>query len=253
MRRALITGASSGIGSEFARLMAADGWHLLLTGRNAAALDALAAELGGAETLVLDLTAPGAVETLAARTLAEGRPLDALINNAGFGAIGAFDKLDWPRQAALLQVNVVAATELVHRLLPALRARPRGYILNDASVAGFLPGPFMAVYYASKAYLLSWSEALSEELRGTSVTVTALCPGPTHTAFNTRAGIAGSLGPNIASMTARTVAEIGYRAMLAGRPVAVAGWTNRLLVQLTRFTPRTVLRRAVRRVQQGRS
>jgi uncharacterized protein len=252
MRRALITGASSGIGREFARLMAADGWHLMLTGRDQAALAALADELGGAETIAFDLTVPGAVATLAACATAEGKPLDALINNAGFGAIGAFDGLEWPRQEAMLQLNVVAATELAHRLLPALRARPRAYILNDASVAGFLPGPFMAVYYASKAYLLSWSEALAEELRGSSVTVTALCPGPTHTAFNTRAGIARPRSLDVGSMAARPVAEIGYRAMLAGKPVAVAGWTNRTIVQLLRLTPRAVARRAVRRMQESR-
>jgi short-subunit dehydrogenase len=252
MRRALITGASSGIGREFARLMAADGWHLMLTGRDGAALEALARELGGAETLVLDLVRPGAVAELASKATADGRPLDALINNAGFGALGAFAAIDWQRQAELLQVNVVAATELVHRLLPALKAQPRGYILNDASVAGFLPGPFMAVYYASKAYLLSWSEALAEELRGTTVSVTALCPGPTRTAFNQRAGIGRPTRFNPGSMDARSVAEIGYRGMLAGRAVVVPGVINGTIVQLLRLTPRVVARRGVRRFQESR-
>jgi short-subunit dehydrogenase len=253
MRRALITGASSGIGREFAHIMAEDGWHLVLTGRNRAALDSLAAELGGgAEVMTFDLAQPGAVAALAEQATAGDLPLDAVFNNAGFGTIGPFDGVDWQRQAELLQVNVVAATELVHRLLPALRRRPRAYILNDASVAGFVPGPFMAVYYASKAYLLSLSEALAEELRGTPVTVTALCPGPTRTAFNQRAGI-GESGFSIGAMDAKSVAMIGYRAMLAGDAIAIAGWRNRALVQALRLAPRAFVRRAVRRLQASRA
>lgn len=252
MRRALITGASSGIGRELARIMARDGWSLLLSGRDEAALKSLAAELGGAEIAVVDLAEPDGAARLAALAVAEKRPLDALVNNAGFGAIGAFDKLDWGQQADLLRVNIVAATELAHRLLPALRARPRGYVLNNASVAGFLPGPFMAVYYASKAYLLSWSEAVSEELRGTGVTVTALCPGPTSTAFSERAGIGRTGAFSGGGMTAEAVARIGYQAMLAGRPVAVSGVMNQVLTQLVRLTPRAIARRAVRRLQEGR-
>lgn len=253
MRRALITGASSGIGRELARLMAADGWSLVLSGRDTAALDSLAEELGGAEVIALDLAAPGAPAELVARATANDNLVDALINNAGFGTIGAFDAAEWPRLAGLLQVNVVAATELAHRLLPGMRQRRFGYVLNNASVAGFLPGPFMATYYASKAYLLSWSEALSEELRGTGVRVTALCPGPTATSFSERAGISPTLGlSTMGSMDARSVAAIGYRAMLAGRPVAVTGVLNNILVQLTRLTPRVVTRRAVRRLQENR-
>lgn len=251
MRRALITGASSGIGREFAHIMAADGWHLMLTGRNREALDRLASDLGGAEVVALDLAATGAVAELAARAT-DGAPLDAVFNNAGFGVIGPFDAIGWPRQAELLQVNIVAATELVHRLLPALKRRPRAYILNDASVAGFVPGPFMACYYASKAYLLSWSEALNEELRGTPVSVTALCPGPTRTEFNKRAGI-GEAGFSVGSMDAKTVAMIGYRAMLAGDAIAIAGWRNRTLVQALRLVPRALVRRAVRRLQASRA
>jgi len=253
MRRALITGASSGIGRELARLMAADGWSLVLSGRDEAALGRVAQELGGAEVVALDLAAPGAPAELAARATANDAPVDALVNNAGFGAIGPFEATDWPRLAGLLQVNVVAATELAHRLLPPMRQRRFGYVLNNASVAGFLPGPFMATYYASKAYLLSWSEALSEELRGTGVRVCALCPGPTTTNFSARAGIAqGRPVSDFGVMDARSVAEIGYRAMLAGRPVAVTGVLNNVLVQAMRATPRAVLRRAVRRLQEGR-
>jgi uncharacterized protein len=252
MRRALITGASSGIGREFAHIMAEDGWHLVLTGRNRAALDQLAEELGGAAVMTFDLAQPGAVAQLAEQVTAGDLPLDAVFNNAGFGTIGPFAELDWQRQAELLQVNIIAATELAHRLLPSLKRRPRAYILNDASVAGFVPGPFMAVYYASKAYLLSWSEALAEELRGTPVTVTALCPGPTRTAFNRRAGI-GESGFSVGSMDAKSVAMIGYRAMLAGDALAVAGWRNRALVQALRLAPRAFVRRAVRRLQASRA
>ena len=247
-RRALITGASSGIGLELARLMAADGWRLVLSARDAAALAALATELGDAEVIAADLAQPDAVARLAVAALASGR-VDALVNNAGFGSAGEFLELE--SHADMLQVNVAAPTELARQLVPAMRQRGRGYVLNVASVASFLPGPYMAVYYASKAYLLSWSEALGEELHGSGVSVTALCPGPTVTGFAARAGL-NPMPFHAGAMDAATVAAIGYRAMLAGRAIAVTGLANRAAVQALRFAPRAVVRRAVARLQAKR-
>jgi uncharacterized protein len=176
--------------------------------------------------------------------------VDVLINNAGFGALGAFADLPLDRQLGIIDVNLRALTELTHRFLQPMRKRRSGRIMMVASVAGFLPGPYMAVYYASKAYLQSFSLALAEELSGSGVTVTCLCPGYTATEFQVVADMnhADRLG-QLQPMTAAAVARIGYRALMSGRRLVVTGWKNRIGTLLMRFIPRTVLSRVVARLQ----
>jgi short-subunit dehydrogenase len=239
---ALITGASVGIGLELARLLARGGHRLLLVARDEPKLNAVAAELltlGAAEARVIpaDLSIPNICEKIAA-----GNEIDILINNAGFGVHGSFAQSDLQKQIDLIQVNITALTHLTHLFLPAMLRRRRGMIMNVASVAGFVPGPLMATYYASKAYVVSFSLALAEECRGCGVTITALCPGPTRTEFFKRAGM-GRAPLAAAAMSAQTVARIGYRDMLKGRPLSVTGWSNKLLVAATRLAPRMLLAR----------
>ena len=258
-RRALVTGASAGIGLALARRMARDGWDLALTARNEAGLEAVAAELRdryGAETRVVpadlaDPDGPGAVQRALER---DGFPIEFLANNAGFGTWGPFSGQTLDSQLEMLRVNVLALTELTHRFLPGMRALGRGRVLNVASTAAFQPGPDMAVYYASKAYVLHFSEALGYELRGTGVTVTALCPGPTESEFQARAGMTDSrVGANPLMMDAEAVADAGYRAALSGTPVAIPGAANRLGAWLVRFTPRALARRTTAFLNSPRS
>lgn len=252
---ALVTGASSGIGLELAKLLAADAHDLILVARRVEALEALAAELRAAYGVAVhvwpaDLAAPRAPEELQARAAAAGLAVDALINNAGFGALGEFADLPLDRQLGIVDVNLRALTELTHRFLQPMRRRRSGRIMMVASVAGFLPGPYMAVYYASKAYLQSFSLALAEELSGSGVTVTCVCPGYTATEFQAVADMnqADRLA-QLQPMTASTVARIGYRALMSGRRLVVTGWKNRIGTFLMRFMPRTVLSRVVARLQ----
>jgi hypothetical protein len=243
---ALITGASGGIGEDLARLIAADGRDLVLLARSAPKLQTLADELSrahqiSATVLSVDLSAPGAADEVA-RTLAERRlAIDVLINNAGFGTHGDFAREDPAEQSRMLQVNVVALTMLTRLLLPAMIERRRGRVLNVASTAAFQPGPLMAVYYASKAYVLSLSLALSEETAGTGVTVTCLCPGPTRTGFQDRAQMGKSRLFSVTSlMSSADVARAGYDAMMNGRALIVPGVANRIGAQSMRFVPRRI-------------
>ncbi|HEX5504886.1 MAG TPA: SDR family oxidoreductase [Thermomicrobiales bacterium] len=252
-RTALVTGASGGIGYELARLCAADGYDLVLVARDAAALARAAGGLTAgrgiaARVVAADLARPEAPGELA-EALA-GREVDILVNNAGVGAYGPFAASDLATQLALLRLNVVALTELTRRFLPGMLARRSGKILNVASTAAFLPGPLMATYYASKAFVLSFSEALAEETRGTGVTVTALCPGPTHTNFHRQAAMSDSrmLRYRLA-MDAGAVARAGYRGMRRGRRVVVPGRANWLMAQAVRVAPRALLARAVHAAQ----
>jgi short-subunit dehydrogenase len=252
---ALITGASAGIGLELARLFAADGHELILVARRAVALEQLAARLRAEHRAKVhvwpaDLADPAAPGQLQERAAAEGRAVDFLVNNAGFGAIGRFHELAPERQLAIIDLNMRALTELTYRFLPAMRERRHGGILNLGSIVGFLPGPYMAVYYASKAYVVSFSEALAEELTGSGVTVTCLCPGYTATEFQAVAGISKTgLLARLRPMRAETVARIGYRGLMAGRRLVITGWGNRLSVFGLRFSPRRFAAGAVRRLQ----
>ena len=254
---ALVTGASAGIGRELARLLARDGHHLVLVARDELRLQEVAAELrarwGAASTVIpCDLAAPGGASTLMMRVAAAGLDVEVLVNNAGIGAAGAFSEVPLARQLALLQLNVVSLTELAHRCLPGMLARRRGWILNVASTAAFQPGPFLATYYASKAYVLSLSEALAEETRGRGVTVTALCPGPTRTEFFARASMRESTLARRAVMDAATVAAAGYAGMRRGERVVVPGVANRALGALVRVSPRGLVTRVVARLNRSR-
>lgn len=253
----LVTGASSGIGRDLARCFAADGCRLVLAARRGGALELLADELRkdhkiDARVLVVDLARPEAPERILTYLRHHGIKVDVLINNAGIGAQGPFAELPLERQLDMLQINVVALTQLTRLLLPGMIERRRGGILNVTSTAAFQPGPYMAVYYASKAYVLSFTEALAQEIAGSGVTVTALCPGPTNTEFSEAARIKNSLFLRMNRMPARAVAGIGHGAFRRGRVVTVAGWTNRLLTFLIRFAPRSLARKAAAAVNKNR-
>jgi uncharacterized protein len=257
MTATLITGASSGIGLELARVFAKNRHDLVLVARNESKLRELAAEAQSsgvrAHVIAADLSAPGAVQALTDRVRTLGVDVDILVNNAGYGLLGPFVETSLDVELSMIQVNIVALTELTKRLLPGMVARKDGRILNLASTAAFFPGPLMAVYYASKAYVLSFSEAIATELEGTGVTVTALCPGPTASGFQATAHleesrmIAGKRLP-----TARSVAEAGYDAMMAGKRVFVPGVSNKLMLLVPLILPRRLVAKIVRKAQERR-
>jgi uncharacterized protein len=240
---ALVTGASGGIGAALARELARHGHDLVLAARGVAAMEALAAELheggAGATMIAADLAQPGAAARLVDEIARRGLHIDVLINNAGLGAFGRFHRSDPVRISEILQVNIVALTELTRLLLPGMIARGHGKLMLVASVAGFQPGPHMAAYFASKAYVLSLGEALAYELRRTGVSVTVLCPGATATNFFATAGNDISfMGRYLRRMMpAEEVARLGYRGLAAGRRVVVTGAANWLVAQAGRFMP----------------
>jgi uncharacterized protein len=247
-KAALVTGASAGIGRELARCFAADGHDLLLVARRRDRLEELSAELGRAygvaiDVLAEDLSDPGAPARIAAA--AATREVEFLVNNAGYGTRGAFAELDASRELSMIQVNVVALVALTRSVLPAMVARRSGRILNIGSTAGFQPGPYMAVYYASKAFVNSFTEAISFELRETGVSVTLCCPGPTESEFAQIAGTDRSRLFRRRAMGARVVAEGAYRAMLRAKPIYIPGPNNRWGVQSLRVAPRALVRRVV--------
>lgn len=259
---ALITGASSGIGEALAHELAGRGAHLILVARSADKLEQLAQKLGrqyGVQVSVIsaDLSQAQAAKTLADEVARRGLQVDILVNNAGLGGFGEFWTQDEAQIGQMLAVNITALTELSRAFLPAMVARRRGRVLNVASTAAFLPGPLMSVYYASKAYVLSLSEGLNEELRGTGVYVTALCPGPTSTGFQSAANLEGSQmmrNPLVTTgmLSAAEVARIGVAAMVRGDAVAVAGITNQAQTWLPRLLPRQWIARIIARVQARR-
>ena len=251
----LVTGASSGIGLELAKCFAADQSNLVLVARNTVALETLEAELRRehqieVHVITADLSKPESPQNIFDELKVRGISLDVLVNNAGFGLHGSFAELPLTRQLEIIQVNVAALVALTGLFLPGMVQRKRGGILNVGSVAGFLPGPNMAVYYASKAFVQSFSEALFEELRGTSVRVTNLCPGPTESNFFKVARGHRSREMQAAKMSAAEVAAAGHRAFRAGRCMNVPGAKNFLLMQLTRVLPRAAIRKAVRQYNQ---
>lgn len=242
----LITGASEGLGVEFARLAAAEGRDLILVARQEAKMEALAAELRarhriGVEVMPVDLSDPDAVEALW-RKASLRRHIDLVVNNAGLGYNGPFPGADLNREMASIMVNVVALTILTKRAVAHMVQQGGGRILNVGSTAGFMPGPNMAVYHATKAYVLSLGEAVAEELRGTPVTVTTLCPGATATNFAADARMEGvALFKALPPASAKSVARKGWKAMLAGRRVKVTGLMNWLFSIGPRFVPRAVV------------
>jgi short-subunit dehydrogenase len=245
MTTALITGASNGIGLEIARVLAHD-HDVVLVARNTAKLEALATELGGAQVITADLADPGAV----ARLVAAVPNVDVLVNNAGIGGFGAFAEADLDKTLDMIQLNITSLTALTRAYLPGMLERGSGRIMNLASTASFQPGPLMAVYYATKAYVLSFTEAIAEETRGTGVTVTALCPGPTESGFQSAADM--ELSPLVANKKLPTSAEVaayGVNAMNSGDVVAVPGMLNKIMAGSVRFAPRPVIRRVVYKMQ----
>lgn len=237
----LVTGASSGIGLELARALARRGSHLVLVARDRTRLEGAAAGLSRAwsvqaEVASADLAQPDAPAALLAELSARGRAIDVLVNNAGVGVFGEFASTRLQDEKKLVELNVIAAMALTKLFLPGMMARRRGRILNVASTAGFFPGPHMAAYYASKAFVLSFSQAVAKELGGSGVTVTSLCPGPVRTGFTEGEDIRLFHTPLV--LDASRVAEAGVRGLLAGRRIVVPGILNWLLVELGRISPR---------------
>jgi short-subunit dehydrogenase len=248
METVLVTGASSGIGLELARVFAANGCNLVVTARSEERLEQLAQELRsdyGAEVLVLvaDLTDPNSPATIFDAVRDRGVTVDIVVNNAGFGTIGTFHEVPLRRHLDIVQVNLVALTHLTRLFLPTMVKRGQGGVLNVASTAAFQPGPGMAVYFATKAYVLSLTEALAEELAGTGVTSTCLAPGPTATDFESNAEMEGVLLFRLGTMTARNVARAGYRGFRRGKVLVVPRITNRLAAFGVRLAPRSLVRK----------
>lgn len=259
-RRALVTGASSGIGEAIARELAGRGWDLVLTARSEDRLERLAGEFrteAGVQVQVVpaDLTHPDAPAQLEAETEDRGLQVDLLVNNAGFGFVGSFEALDPEELRALAALNVTAVTALLRRFLPRMAERGEGWVLNVASTGAFLPGPGMAAYYASKAYVLSLSESLAVEFGPRGVRVTALCPGTTPTGFQARAGIRAEAAregrPGVTG--AAQVARAGVEGVLRGRRVVVPGWRTRLGLAAARLVPRGPLGVLALRFQKKRA
>jgi hypothetical protein len=245
-RTALVTGATLGIGKALAEEFARDGVDLVITARNLGALQTLAAEWSKTYKIrvtahAADLAKPGAADALADAVIAQGVVLDYLVNNAGFGTFGLFRDSKLEDEVAMMTLNMTSLAVLTRRFLPQVLER-RGKIMNVASSAAFQPGPYMAVYYATKAFVLSFTEALASELAGTGVTVTAFCPGATQSGFQDRSAMHESLLVKGRKLpTSEEVGRAGYRAMMAGRRVYVPGLLNKILAQSVRFTPRKLV------------
>jgi short-subunit dehydrogenase len=252
---ALVTGASAGIGVDLAECFAQDGYNVILAARTESALRDVAERLTTtysitATPIAVDLGAIGGGQRLADAITQKGLSVDVLVNNAGYGHAGAFNGSDGATQLGMIDLNDRALVELTHIYWPTMLANQRGGVLNVASTAAFQPGPLMAVYYASKAFVLSFSEALWEEARDTGVKVSCLCPGPTVSKFRERAGTNKvRLSRASTPMASMTVARMGYQAWQANRRVEVTGMRNRILASLVRFMPRTAVLRSVRNLQ----
>jgi len=251
-KTALITGASSGIGRELAHIFATHGYNLVLVARRKNKLQEIKDSLTNTnvEIIVQDLTAPHAVDSICAQLDAKKIHIDALVNNAGFGVYGNFSSTPIEKESNMVQLNVMALTELTKRLLPHMIHKKCGQILNVASTAAFQPGPHMAVYFASKAYVLSFSEALHEELKSHHIAVTTLCPGPTQTEFENRATEQNQSMSLFKGhiMNAQDVAQIGFAALQKNKAVVITGLKNNILIFLNRFTPRSIVRKIVARI-----
>ncbi|TGK09882.1 SDR family oxidoreductase [Leptospira fletcheri] len=247
-KTAVVTGASAGIGYEIAKLAASDGYDLILVARNSKALTKVKKELESmgaqADILVMDLSDPKSPKKIYEFARKKKAIVDLLVNNAGFGTNGRFDKLDLEEELSLIQVNVVSLVALTHLFLRDMIDRHSGKILNVASTAAFQPGPMMSDYYASKAYVLSFSEGISEELKKEGVTVTCLCPGPTKTEFFKKAEMDSSKILNHVPMSdPKEVARLGYEGVKFGKVVVISGLANKVLAQSVRISPRFLIRK----------
>ena len=248
---ALVTGASEGIGYELTRLFAENGYDVVMVARSKGRMNEIADEVEkefgiSAQVIKKDLSVPGSSEEV----YEESPEIEVLVNNAGIGTCGFFHENDTESEVDTVRLNVETPTHLTRLFLEDMVERDEGRILNVSSMAAFQPGPTMAVYYATKAYLLSFSEALSNELKGTGVSVTALCPGPTETAFIRKAGEENSRINEGDKMSQRTVAEAGYNGLMKGKNVVVPGFKNRMLVRLTKIAPKSLVIRVVRYLQE---
>ena len=252
---ALITGASGGLGLALAHRFAKDGYDLILVARSLSKLEAAKADLETAHgvnvtPLAADLGAPDAAKTLMEEIRARTLTVDVLVNNAGFGDFGAFADSDIDKQSAMVDLNVKALMELTHAVLPAMRENKRGKILNVASIAAFQQGPYMSVYYATKAFVLSFSQAIAHELKDSGITVTALCPGPIDTGFVEAADLGRSkLFRSLPVSTPDMVAEYGYKALMKGKTVAIHRFSNKLLIFTGRFAPRKLISHMICKIQ----
>jgi uncharacterized protein len=246
MSTVLITGASGGIGYELAKLFGRDHFHPILVARSRDKLTRVAVELQAygvnVKTIPLDLSDPSAPKFLFDQLHREKIAVNIVVNNAGFGVFGEFVGMPESEILGQIDLNIRALTQLTRLFLPAMIERRNGKIMNVASTAGFLPGPLMAVYYATKAYVISFSQAIANEVRGSGVSVTCFCPGATHTGFANRAGIGQSrLFSQFGATNAQRVALDGYRALMKGQALAISGAQNWLIAQSTRFAPRTMV------------
>ncbi|MFP4375403.1 MAG: SDR family NAD(P)-dependent oxidoreductase [Spirochaetales bacterium] len=250
---ALVTGASGGIGRVFAVKLAREGYDVVVAARSRGKLEEVAKEIEGhgvrGVVIESDLSKPDAPKALFEAVREEGLQVDVLINNAGFATYGHFASIELDKELEMINLNVTALVHLTRLFVPEMVARKRGRVVNVASTAAFQPGPLMANYYASKAYVLHFSEAIANELQGTGVTVTALCPGPTASGFQERAGMDNVKLVKSGLMSAEKVVDIGYRGMLKGKPVVIPGLKNRMLAQSTRFFPRKMTVKVVRNLQ----
>jgi short-subunit dehydrogenase len=255
-KTALITGAANGIGYELASVFAMNGYNLVLVDRMANKLAEVAEKLQKqfgifVKPIVKDLSIQTSPEEIFTELQQELIKIDVLVNNAGFGLHGLFNETNLNTELAMLQVNLVCLTHLTKLFLKDMVKQGEGKVLNLSSAAAFQPGPLMAVYFATKAYVLSFSQALASELEGTGVTVTALCPGPTESAFHEQTGKAGAKQvENNNMMDAQTVAKIGYRALMEGKTVAIPGLKNKFLAEIVRFTPRNLVTKIVKNMQE---
>lgn len=254
----LITGASSGIGLELAKTCSKQGHDLILVARSEESLNALSSEIQKdlnvkVEVIPLDLSVSGSATQLFDIVKEHQWEVDTLINNAGIGDYGLFAISSFKKQTEMIQLNITSLTELTHLFLSPMIRRKEGKILNVASTAAFQPGPLMSVYYATKSYVLSFSEALAEELKETGVTVTALCPGPTESGFHKEANISNvALLTMMKLPTSKDVAEYGYDAMMKRKVIAIHGFKNFILAHSSRLFPRSVVRKVVKNIQSKR-
>lgn len=240
---ALVTGASAGLGVEFARRLSKRGHRLVLAARRKERLEELARELGNARAVAIDLSKSNAAAQLTADIKANGEFVDLLVNNAGFGLIGQFAEVDAKREREMIDLNVGTLTDLCRAVAPAMIERKSGAILNVASTAAFQPGPKMAVYFATKAFVLSLTEALHEELKPHGIKVSCLCPGPTRTEFGDVAGFGGNGLFDYVAMNAGEVVRAGLKGLDRNHAVVVTGWINKISSASTRFAPRPLVRK----------